>query len=52
MKDGRRQSLEWGQRVKDADGRPMVQVRLSGRPEIWLLREITSQEIKRAFGRG
>lgn len=50
-RDGRADTLEIGPTERDADDRPVVRVRVSGRDGVWHLKEATLTELKRAFGR-
>ncbi len=52
MQDGSTRSLDVGQTEKDADGQPIVRVRVSGKPELVQIKGTTLTELKKAFGRG
>ena len=52
MQDGATRSLEVGQTEKDADGQPIVRVRVSGKSELVQIKATTLTELKKAFGRG
>ncbi len=52
MQDGSTHSLDVGQTEKDADGQPIVRVRVSGKPELVQIKGTTLTELKKAFGRG
>lgn len=51
FRDGRSQTVEIGQAERDADDRPLVRIRVSGKEGIWQIKEATLVELKRAFGR-
>jgi hypothetical protein len=50
--DGRSQAIELGQSERDSDNRPLVRVRVVGKPGVFQLREATLTELRKAFGRG
>ncbi|MFZ5480431.1 MAG: DUF4340 domain-containing protein [Myxococcota bacterium] len=52
FRDGRAQTLEVGQGETDADNRPVVRVRVSGKSGLYQLKQATVADLKRAFGRG
>ncbi|MDP2317172.1 MAG: DUF4340 domain-containing protein [Pseudomonadota bacterium] len=52
FRDGRSVALQLGQAERDAEDRPLVRVRASDREGVYLLRESTLTELRKAFGRG
>lgn len=52
FRDGRSETIELGQEERDAEERPMVRIRVSGKDGTWQLKTATVTELFRAFGRG
>lgn len=52
FRDGRTETLEFGQAERDADNRPLVRARVTGKPGVFLLQQTTYAELRKAFGRG
>ena len=52
MRDGGTVTVQLGQREPDAEGRPLVRVRISGKEGVYLLQEAAVAELLKAFGRG
>jgi hypothetical protein len=51
-RDGRRTTLDIGQSERDADNRPLVRVRVSGKDGVYQIQETLLGELRKAFGRG